>query len=134
MNRKKQIDDADFEIQFYEGVLRRVPGFIEALSVLGDLYTKNRLYRQGLRIDERLYQLKPKDPFVLYNLACSYSLLDERDKAFWAIKQAICYGYDDFRYLERDSDLNNLRDDERFMRYFSKIKNRKSCDQPPHLA
>lgn len=134
MSRKKQIDDADFEIRFYEGILHKVPGFIEALSALGDLYTKNGLYERGLEIDERLYQLRPADPVVLYNLACSYSLLNERDKAFRAIKQAIHCGYDDFYHLERDRDLNNLRDDRRFMRYFARIKSRKPCEQPPRRA
>ncbi len=128
MSQKKETSAANFEIRFYEGVLEKSPRFIEALAALGDLYTRNGFYRQGLEVDERLYQLRPGDPVVLYNLACSYSLLDEKDKAFRAIKQAIHCGYDDFEHLETDKDLNNLRSDRRFTRYFERIKGRKRSD------
>lgn len=128
MSYKKQIDDASFEIRFYEGILGKSPCFIEALATLGDLYTRKGFYRQGLDMDERLYQLRPGDPVVLYNLACSYSLLDEKDKAFRAIKQAIHCGYDDFEHLEADNDLDNLRSDRRFARYFERIKGKKRSD------
>lgn len=128
MSYKKQIDDAGFEIRFYEGILGKSPCFIEALAALGDLYTRKGFHRQGLDMDERLYQLRPGDPVVLYNLACSYSLLDEKDKAFRAIKQAIHCGYDDFEHLEADNDLDNLRGDRRFTRYFERIKGKRRSD------
>ena len=128
MNRKKEIDDANFEIQFYEGILERSPCFIEVLGALGDRYTRNGFYQQGLVMDERLYQLRPDDPVVLYNLACSYSLLDDKDKALRAIKQAVHCGYDDFEHLEADKDLDNLRGDRRFTRYFERIKGRKRSE------
>lgn len=129
MSPKKQIDDSNFEIRFYEGILRKKPYFIEALGALGDLYTRNGLYQQGLCMDERLYQLRPDDPMILYNLACSYSLLNDKDKAFRAIKQAIHCGYDDFDHLEADRDLSNLRGDRRFARYFERIKSRKRSEK-----
>ncbi len=128
MSHKRQVDDTNFEIQFYEGILGKSPCFIEALAALGDLYTRKGFYRQGRDMDERLYQLRPGDPVVLYNLACSYSLLDEKDKAFRAIKQAIHCGYDDFEHLEADNDLDNLRSDRRFTRYFERIKGKKRSD------
>ncbi len=128
MNREKEISDASFEIRFYEGILGKSPCFIEVLGALGDLYTRNGFYQQGLVMDERLYQLRSDDPIVLYNLACSYSLLDDNDKAFRVIKQAIHCGYDDFEHLEADSDLNNLRNDRRFTRYFERIKGKKRSE------
>ena len=128
MSRKKELDDVNFEIRFYEGILARNPLFIEVLAALGDLYTRNGHYRQGLEMDEKLYQLRPGDPVILYNLACSYSLLDEKDKAFRSIKQAIHCGYDDFEHLETDNDLNNLRADRRFTRFFERIKGRKRSE------
>lgn len=129
MGEKKQVDNTSFEIRFYEGIIARSPYFIEALSALGDLYTRNRLYHRGLEIDERLYLLRPRDPIVLYNLACSYSLLNEKDKALRSIKQAINCGYDDFEFLESDSDLYNLRSDPRFVRFFARIKNKQRAGQ-----
>lgn len=112
----------DFEIRFCEGILKRSPTFVQALSMLGDLYTKKGRFQSGLMIDEQLSRLKPDDPIVFYNLACSYSLTTEIDKAFWAIKKAIKFGYDDFSHLETDKDIENLRKDSRFQRYYRRIQ------------
>jgi tetratricopeptide (TPR) repeat protein len=118
-------EDIDFEIAFYNGLIEKNPNFAEALAALGDLYTKAGLYKEGLAMDERLVQLKPDDPIILYNLACSYSLLQEIDKALRAFKKAINCGYCDFDHLEQDGDLNNLRQDRRFQQYLTRVKSKK---------
>lgn len=126
---KTNDDNMDFEIEFCERLLQKRPHFIQALSLLGDLYTKKGSYLKGLKVDEMLSLLKPHDPVVLYNLACSYSLIDEKDKALRSIKQAINCGYDDFDHIESDTDLDNLRSDNRFRKYFSRIKNRRALTE-----
>ena len=113
-----------FEIRFYEQLVSREPNFIEALSCLGDAYTKTGLFREGLDVDLRLTKLKPNDPIIYYNLACSYSLLGELDASFEALKKAILLGYDDFSYLFKDKDLDNLRGDVRFEKLMFKIRRR----------
>lgn len=118
-------DDVAFEIAFYNGLIEKDPNFTDALAALGDLYTKAGMYREGLSVDEKLVQLRPDDPVVLYNLACSYSLLGEIDKAFRAFKKAINCGYFDFEHLEGDEDLSNLRKDRRFQRYLARIKEKR---------
>ncbi len=122
MPRQSINNDIDFEIQFYEGILKKNPDFVEALNALGGLYTKKGLYEKGLRVDERLVQLKPEDPFGFYNLSCSYSLLNNVEQSFGSIKKAIDSGYCNFKYLEQDSDLLNLRRDSRFQQYYLRIK------------
>lgn len=117
-NRRKE---DNFEIKFYEGILKDNPDFVECLAALGDLYTKKGFYEKGLKVDLRLAKLKPEDPVVLYNLACSYSLVKDLDKAFVMIKKAVKYGYNDFRHMKKDHDLDNLRSDKRFQRYYTKI-------------
>lgn len=124
-NPKKQSRD-EFEINFYQGILNRSPNFVQVISALADLYTKNERYEDGLKLDEQLVGLRPDDPYVFYNLACSYSLLNEIDKALRAIKIAINVGYDDFNYLQKDPDLEVLRRDQRFQRFFSRVKKRYS--------
>lgn len=117
-------EDVDFEIAFYNGLIEKNPGFAEAFIALGELYTRAGMYKEGLLIDERLVQLKPDDPIAFYNLACSYSLLNDIDKAFRSFKKAVNNGYFDFDHVERDDDLSNLREDWRFRRYFSRIKSK----------
>ena len=122
-------EDIAFEIAFYNGLIEKNPDFVEALAALGDLYTRAGMYAEGLAVDEKLVQLRPEDPVVLYNLACSYSLLDEVDKAFRAFKKATHCGYRDFEHLEQDDDLLNLRKDRRFQRYLARIKTQKPSER-----
>lgn len=125
-NRCQQDPDTDFEIHFYEGILRRRADFIQVLSVLGDIYTRKGLSEKGLQIDKKLAQLRPDDPVVLYNLACSYSLVNQVDKAYAAMKLAIDSGYDDFPFLEKDNDLKNLMNDRRFKMFYSRVKRQRT--------
>ena len=57
----RQKQDADFEIAFYEAILQDTPMFIEALVVLGDLYTKAGLWQKGLDVDLKLSRNMPRD-------------------------------------------------------------------------
>jgi len=120
----------NFEIHFYEGVLKRSPKFKEAMIALADLYTSNGEYDKGLNIDEKLSQILPDDPVILYNLACSYSLINDLDKAYRTIKKAVSRGYDDILHLNRDSDLDNLRKDLRFRRYLTRLLKKSGHRQP----
>ena len=129
MGQEFKKEDLDFEIEFYNGLIQKSPNFVEALAALGDLYTKAGMYKEGLAVDEKLFQLKPEDPIVLYNLACSYSLLNEIDKAFRAFKKAINCGYYDFDHLEQDEDLSNLRKDRRFKEYLARVKEKLSSQR-----
>jgi tetratricopeptide (TPR) repeat protein len=125
--RKKEFyEQLKFEIRFFEALIKDKPDFIDALIHLGEAYTKVGLYKKGLKIDKKLTKLKPTDPIVHYNLACSYSLLGMVDKAFKAIDKAIRLGWHDWRHMELDPDLKNLRQDVRFGELISKYKLRAS--------
>jgi len=101
--------DLDVQIGFIEGLVRRDPGYVDALQILGDNYTRRGRYVEGLEVDERLARLEPRNPLVLYNLACSYSLTDQFEPGIATLKQAIAFGYRDFAWLRRDPDLRKLR-------------------------
>lgn len=125
MARKKEADkkiDLDFEISFYEKLLEKRPDFVQALMALGNGYTKRGDFKKGLEVDLRLSQLRKDDPLVHYNLACSYSLLGLIENAFSSLKAAVGLGYQDFDYMRRDPDLENLRKDERFQYIFKELK------------
>jgi tetratricopeptide (TPR) repeat protein len=117
MSKKK-----DFEIKFYESLLEKKPNFVEALISLGDAYTRKGFYQEGLEVDRRIAQLKPDDPIVHYNLACSLSLVGEIEQAFKEVKKAVLFGYEDFPYMLKDPDLENIRSHPQFNNFFEKIK------------
>ena len=107
--RTKSEELLDFEISFYEKLLRAYPDFIDALLPLGDAYTRRGLHEQGLQIDLRLTRLRGEDAVAWYNLACSYSLLKRVDEACEALRRALELGYGDLAHLQKDPDLVNVR-------------------------
>jgi tetratricopeptide (TPR) repeat protein len=114
--------DLDVRIGFIEGVVRRDPGYVEALQVLGDDYTRRGLYVSGLKVDEQLSQMRPEDPTVQYNLACSYSLTGNFNQAAAALEKALELGYREFKHLAQDPDLVELRGHPLYKRIRAKIR------------
>ena len=122
---RQEVRDLDIEIGFMEGVVQRDPRFVQALQILGDDYTRRGKLDDGLKIDERLSRLRPRDPMVLYNLACSYALTKRLEEAVAALSRAIDRGYHDFRWLMKDPDLANLRKHSLFKRIRAKVRSSK---------
>ncbi len=114
-------DLLEFEISFYERLLKQHPTFVDALVALGESYTRRGWYEKGLQVDQQLTQLRPHEPVVWYNYACSLSLLKRFDEAIDALRQGIVLGYDDFDYLSRDPDLAPLRQLPKFRRMLESI-------------
>ena len=124
MNRKLQIKEQEFEIRFYEGVVKRSPNYVDALIPLAEAYTRYGLYEKGLEIDKRLSVLCKNNPIAFYNLACSFALVGKKRSALSALKQAIELGYRDFSHLRRDPDLKSLRGSAAFEKLI------KQCQKP----
>jgi len=122
--RSRAQDLLDFEIAFYEKLLRAYPDFVDVLIPLGTTYTRAGLYDKGLAVDMRLTQLRPEDPLAWYNLACSYSLLDRVDEALEALRQASSRGYTDLAYVQKDADLANLRRSPKFRQFLESLTSR----------
>ena len=122
---RKEVRDLAVKITFLEGLVDRDPQYVEALQLLGDHYTQRGRYTDGLQVDERLARLEPKSPVVFYNLACSYSLTDQFDRAALALEQALDLGYADFNWLSRDPDLKKFREQPQYRDIQKKIKGMK---------
>jgi len=58
-----------------------------------------------------------------YNLGCAYSLKNDPDKAFEYLNKAVEGGYLDKTQFKQDSDLDNIRKDDRYTKLMAKIDN-----------
>jgi tetratricopeptide (TPR) repeat protein len=123
---REQSRDLDVKIQFMEGLVRRDGKFTDALQILGDHYTQRGRFEEGLSVDEKLARLEPENPLVFYNLACSYSLTDQMERAVAALDRAINFGYRDFKWLAKDPDLRKLRKHALYKTIKDKIKKLKA--------
>jgi tetratricopeptide (TPR) repeat protein len=111
----------DFEINFFESVLRRNPKYTEVIEILGELYTRTGRIEEGLRMDRRLVRLLPDNPNAHYNLACSLALKNRRSEAINTLEKAVSLGYDDVDWLMQDPDLEALKNLPDFQKLISAI-------------
>jgi len=111
---------SSFEVGLSRAVLESNPQDVRALEMLGQALTRSGRHDEALEADLRLAKIRPKDPIAYYNLACSYSHLENLDAAFDALHRAFDLGYRDYRHLLRDPDLENVRRDRRFKRLLDK--------------
>ena len=116
LSELKKRSQIDFEIDFFERILSRDPNYTDVLLQLGELFSRKRWHRRALQVDQRLAQLHPRDPFVLYNLGCSYAVLNRSSEAIAALRSAIQSGYADFEHMRDDHDLDSLRPNPEFIR------------------
>ena len=58
---KTKSRDPEFEIRFFESVLRRAPNYANVVELLGGLYTRHGRIADGLRMDRKLVKLHDFD-------------------------------------------------------------------------
>jgi len=64
---------------------------------------------------QRAVELSPNDTLMLYNVACFYSLVDDRKESVNYILRAIENGYSNYDWMKRDTDLNNIRNEPEYI-------------------
>jgi tetratricopeptide (TPR) repeat protein len=112
--RQDETEQSEFEMKFFSDVLERYPDYVDVLRVFGNLLTKKGHHEESLEVDRRLVRLRPEDATAHYNLACSYCLLRKHEQTLTALRKAFELGYNDFRFLRKDRDLESIRQDRRF--------------------
>lgn len=58
-----------------------------------------------------------------YNLCCTYSLLDNKEMALTYLKKSIDAGYIDYKHIQEDTDLDNIRKEKEFLIINSQLRN-----------
>jgi tetratricopeptide (TPR) repeat protein len=122
--------DQEFEICFFEDILRKNPSYSEVIELLGGLYTKQGRVDEGLRMDRRLVRLAPENPIAHYNLACSLALKRRKADAVRALRRAVEMGYRDLDWLREDPDLASLRNHASFREIESELERLHPASQP----
>lgn len=121
LTREEQ-DFLSFEADFTVAIICKRPYHFEALQAAANSLTALGYYEDGLKYDQRLSELRPTDPLIIYNLACSLALVNHQEEALDKLEEAITLGYNDRKHLRDDPDLENIRHLPRFDSLLSYIK------------
>lgn len=119
---KEKNHDPEFDMAFYESVLRRDPSYADVIEILGGLYTRHGRITDGLKMDRRLVKLQPKNPTAHYNLACSLALVKRNADALRTLQHAVSLGYKDFDWMQQDPDLEGLKHRPEFVALLDQLK------------
>jgi adenylate cyclase len=76
---------------------------------------------KGLELAERALGQDQDEPVVLYNVACFYALQGDPDRSIELLTRAVDQGWGDQEWLATDSDLDSLREDDRFKKLLARI-------------
>jgi predicted Zn-dependent protease len=112
----RQLNQADFDVEFFGRVLKRHPDYIDVLRCQGELLSRTGRHSEAYEVDRHLVTLQPAHPVAHYNLACSLALLQQPREALNELRQALELGYHDIEHLETDTDLDALRDEPEYTR------------------
>jgi Flp pilus assembly protein TadD len=119
---KEKNHDSEFEMAFYESVLKRDPSYADVVEILGGLYTKHGRIAEGLKMDRRLVRLQPQNATAHYNLACSLALSKRKGDALRTLRRAVKLGYKDFDWMQQDPDLDGLKKQPAFTELLEQLK------------
>jgi tetratricopeptide (TPR) repeat protein len=77
--------------------------------------------KEAAKYYEQAIAIEPRSNDV-YNLACAYAKMNEKDKALEALERSVKMGYGTRQFFENDADLNPIKTDERFKKIVENMK------------
>jgi serine/threonine protein kinase/Flp pilus assembly protein TadD len=102
-------------LKFYPEYLTRHPDDARAhVFYAMDLATAKQ-FDKAKSETAKAIELNPTDILMLYNVACFYSVMDEKQMAIETLKKAITAGYKAYDWMERDVDLDNIRNEPEYI-------------------
>ncbi len=108
-------------LEAYNKAIEIKPDFHEAWTVKGITLADLDRHDEALKAYNEAIEIKPDYQLGWYNLACLYSLKKEKEKALKYLLKAIENGYKNLSHIEKDSDLDYIRNEKEFQEIISKL-------------
>ena len=106
------------EMRALERQLELVPEDVRARSLLAADYANMGRAEDAVRHLEMTVALRPNDSNVLYNAACTYTVLGKKTEALDLLRRALASGYSNFDWPRQDPDLSSIHADPEFLKLF----------------
>jgi tetratricopeptide (TPR) repeat protein len=94
---------------YYKKAIAKSPKFIQALNQLAAVYKKQGNSEASLDTYKEIITIEPGHIESYYNIACIYSGKNRAEESIRWLKKAIEKGFDNWKLLQTDGDLNNIR-------------------------
>src|SRR5512133_902758 len=107
-------------VQAFEAHLREVPEDARARGLVASYYAEMGRTEEAKREANLAMTLRPNEPLILYNAACTFCKMNQKAEALDALGKAWRVGYRDSDWAWRDPDLALLHDEPEFEKLFPK--------------
>jgi tetratricopeptide (TPR) repeat protein len=104
----------DRQLQAMERHLERVPEDVRARILCAAVYAGIGREADAIRSLEMAVALRPNDPNIHYNAACTYGILNRKTEALALLRKAKDSGFATMEWAARDPDLVCLYDEPEF--------------------
>ena len=90
------------------------------LSRISSYYVRFNRMDEALEAIRRVQEIDPTDGLALYNCACTYATIGDRDQAMRCLRDAFANGYGYVReWVKTDPDFARFRDDPEFKAFIA---------------
>ena len=102
-----------------ERQIELVPEDARARVLLATTYAEDGRLEEASVQARKALELRPSDPNIHYNAACTYGLMNKKAEALATLHKTIELGYSNWDWIKRDTDLVCLHGDPEFERLVS---------------
>jgi serine/threonine protein kinase/cytochrome c-type biogenesis protein CcmH/NrfG len=113
-NKEKALKMRNLQTKALEQQLEVVPEDVRARVLLATNLAAAGNKEEAMRHANTAVVLRPDDGNTLYNAACVYGVLGEKEPAMDMVRRALKSGYANIEWMRRDSDLQCLHGDAEF--------------------
>ena len=110
----------------YTKALHHNKKFKEALINLSTAYMRTMVFEKALKTLQAGQSQFPQEPLFDYNFACYHSLRKDLVSGLFALKEAVKKGFKQFKRIENDPDLINLRQLEEYKKWMEKVSSERA--------
>lgn len=118
-NRKKNYDKA---IDDATTAIKLDPQYVGAYSTRGNAWKNKNRFDKALADYDEAIRLIPNNALAYYNKACCYAVQGQKQQALALLEQALEKGYRKLDYIEKDNELDSLRQEARYLELLRKYK------------
>lgn len=119
LRRKKDYDRA---IRDFDEAIRLDPKYVNAFANRGTAWAGKKDFDRAIRDYDEAIRLDPKLGLAYYNKACALALQEKSGPALDQLERALELNYRKFDHMEKDSDLDSIRDDPRYKELIQRYK------------
>jgi tetratricopeptide (TPR) repeat protein len=87
---------------------------------------KGGKYKESIECFNQILAKHPNATEPLYNVACAYALMNNKEQAIYYLGQAVKSGFSERQHIEHDPDMDNIRSEKGYQKIMENLKKKES--------